>query len=426
MKDLTKGKISTLILGFAIPVFLGNLLQLTYSLADTRIVGSFLGEQSLAAVGATTTISNLIVGFLLGLANGFAIITAQRFGAGDTKRVRKSFAIAIVLGVVISVVLILIGTVFINPILGVLNVPAKLFVAAKQYILIIIVGLWAITPLLILAISVGLNIALDLLFVAVWKTGTWGAAAATVLAQFIALVICCFYMIHKYELLRLNRNDFKDLESNMVTEMLGTGMSMGFMSSLINIGSFTLQTAINKLGQEIIVAHTAARKITEMYMIMFSVFGQTMATFCGQNMGAGKIDRIKKGMKLAIIYTCVWSTFAMIASYTIGPQLVYMVTGSHKDAVIVNATNYLKFDTVFYYVTAVICVIRNVMQGIGDQITPLISSGLEMVGKVVIAFTLVPLMGYTGVIVAEPIVWFIMVIPLIVQIVRTPKLKENK
>lgn len=443
MKDLTKGKISTLILGFAIPVFLGNLLQLTYSLADTRIVGTFLGEQALAAVGATTTISNLIVGFLLGLANGFAIITAQKFGAGDTKRVRKSFAIAIILGAVISIVMILAGTIFINPILNFLNVPQKPYAASKQYIIIIIVGLWVtmfydilmavmraigdtITPLLILAISVGLNIAGDILFVAVWKTGTWGAAAATVLAQFIALIICCFYMIHKYELFRLNRKDFKNLESQMITEMLGTGMSMGFMSSLVNIGSFTLQTAINKLGQEIIVAHTAARKISEMYMIMFSVFGQTMATFCGQNMGAGKIDRIKKGMKLAIIYTCVWSTLAMIASYTIGPQLVYMVTGTHKDAVIINATNYLKFDTIFYYVTAVICVVRNVMQGIGDQITPLVSSGLEMVGKVVIAFTLVPLMGYTGVIVAEPIVWFIMAIPLIVQILRTPKLKEHK
>ena len=134
MKDLTKGKISTLILGFAIPVFLGNLLQLTYSLADTRIVGSFLGERSLAAVGATTTISNLIVGFLLGLANGFAIITAQKFGAGDKKRVRRSFVIALVLGVIVSAILILIGTVFINPILGFLNVPGKLFIEAKQYI----------------------------------------------------------------------------------------------------------------------------------------------------------------------------------------------------------------------------------------------------------------------------------------------------
>ena len=443
MKDLTKGKISTLILGFAIPVFLGNLLQLTYSLADTRIVGTFLGEQALAAVGATTTISNLIVGFLLGLANGFAIITAQKFGAGDTKRVRKSFAIAIILGAVISIVMILAGTILINPILNFLNVPQELYAASKQYIIIIIVGLCVTmfydilmavmraigdtsTPLLSLAISVGLNIAGDILFVAIWKTGTWGAAAATVLAQFIALIICCFYMIHKYELLRLKKEDFENMESHMITGMLGSGMSMGFMSSLVNIGSLTLQTAINKLGQEIIVAHTAARKITEIYMIMFSVFGQTMATFCGQNMGARKVDRIKEGMKLAIIYTCVWSTFAMIASYTIGPQLVHMVTGSHKDVVIVNATNYLKFNTIFYYVPAVISIIRNVMQGIGDQITPLVSSGLEMVGKVVIAFTLVPLMGYAGVIVAEPLVWFIMVIPLIVQIIRTPKLKANK
>lgn len=443
MKDLTKGKISTLILGFAIPVFLGNLLQLTYSLADTRIVGTFLGEQALAAVGATTTISNLIVGFLLGLANGFAIITAQKFGAGDTKRVRKSFAIAIILGAVISIVMILAGIIFINPILNFLNVPQELYAASKQYIIIIIVGLCVtmfydilmavmraigdtITPLLILAISVGLNIAGDILFVAIWKTGTWGAAAATVLAQFIALIICCFYMIHKYELLRLKKEDFENMESHMITGMLGSGMSMGFMSSLVNIGSLTLQTAINKLGQEIIVAHTAARKITEIYMIMFSVFGQTMATFCGQNMGARKVDRIKEGMKLAIIYTCVWSTFAMIASYTIGPQLVHMVTGSHKDVVIVNATNYMKFNTIFYYVPAVISIVRNVMQGIGDQITPLVSSGLEMVGKVVIAFTLVPLMGYAGVIIAEPIVWFIMVIPLIVQIIRTPKLKANK
>ena len=233
MKDLTKGKISSLLFSFALPIFLGNLLQLTYSLADTRIVGSFLGEKALAAVGATTTISNLIVGFLLGLTNGFAITTAQKFGAGDTKRVRKSFAIAIILGAVISIVLILVGTIFINPILRFLNVPSALFITAKQYILIIIVGLWVtmfydimmgimraigdtITPLLILAISVGLNIGGDILFVAIWKTGTWGAAAATVLAQFIALIICSFYMVHKYELLRLNKNDFKGLESGMI------------------------------------------------------------------------------------------------------------------------------------------------------------------------------------------------------------------
>lgn len=232
-------------------------------------------------------------------------------------------------------------------------------------------------------------------------------------------------MLRRYEMLRLAREDFRDADTAMVKNMLGSGLSMGFMSSLVNIGSLTLQTAINKLGQDIIVAHTAARKISEIFMTMFSVFGQTMATYCGQNLGAGRIDRVKKGIRLGIFYTCIWCTLSAVASYTIGRWLVYLVTGSTNEVVILNATNYLKFDTLFYYVTAVICVLRNAMQGLGDHITPLISSSLEMVGKIVIAATLVPMLGYTGVIVAEPLVWFIMVIPLVVQIFRMPVLREE-
>ena len=208
--------------------------------------------------------------------------------------------------------------------------------------------------------------------------------------------------------------------------MIESGMSMGFMSSLVNIGTLTLQTAINKLGKDIIIAHTAARKITEIFMIMFSVFGQTMATYCGQNMGAGKIDRVKRGIWLAIVYTAIWSGLTIIASYTIGGWLVYLVTGSHNKTVILNATNYLKFDTLFYIVTTLICILRNAMQGLGDHITPLISSGLEMAGKIVIAATLVPWLGYTGVIICEPIVWFIMVIPLLIQTFRMPVLRTEK
>ena len=199
-------------------------------------------------------------------------------------------------------------------------------------------------------------------------------------------------------MLRLRRTDFVNDDSGMLKNMLSAGLSMGFMSSLINIGSLTLQTAINKLGKDIIVAHTAARKISEMFMIMFTVFGQTMATYCGQNIGAGKVERVKKGIWLSIFYTCIWCTLAIVASYTIGPWLVYMVTGSHNEVVITNATNYLKFDTLFYYVTAIICVVRNAMQGL----------------------------GYTGVIVAEPLVWFIMVIPLIIRIFRMPVLHKTQ
>ncbi len=442
MKDLTQGKPSKLILSFAMPIFLGNLLQLTYSLVDTRIVGSFLGEDALAAVGATSTLSGLIIGFLLGLSNGFAIITARKFGARDIGDMKKSFAMSLVIGTGISIFITVLGLLALGPILDFLNVPKNLLSVARGYIAIIIAGLLAtflydacaaslraigdaVTPLIILTISVLLNIVGDLFFVVVLKAGVKGAALATVLAQIIAFSICWLYMIKKYEILRLKKIDFKDPNPLMVKEMIGAGLSMGFMSSLINIGTLTLQTAINKLGQDIIIAHTAARKISEIFMIMFSVFGQTMATYCSQNMGAGKIDRVKKGIWLAILYTAIWSGLTIVASYTIGDWLVYLVTGSHNQTVILNATNYLKFDTLFYIVTTLICILRNAMQGLGDHITPLISSGLEMVGKIVIANTLVPWMGYRGVIICEPLVWFIMVVPLLIQIFRMPVLKKN-
>lgn len=442
MKDLTKGNPSILILTFALPIFLGNLLQLTYSLVDTRIVGSFLGEDALAAVGATTTLSNLIIGFLFGMCNGFGILTAQYFGAKNMDRLRRSFAHALEFGIVIAILLTAAGLFFLKPILVFLNVPDGLTQIAYDYIAVIIAGLIAtllydvfaatlramgntVIPLIILFLSVVLNIGGDLLFVAVWDTGVWGAALATVLSQVIAAVVCGVYIYRKYPLLRVKLTDFAPDDPSMVRNIISSGLSMGFMSSLVNIGSLTLQTSINRLGQNIIIAHTAARKISEIFMIMFSVFGQTMATYCGQNIGAGEIKRIKKGILLAIGYTCIWCVLNIITSYTISPWLVSMITDSHNPVVIENATAYLKFDTLFYFVPAVICILRNSLQGLGERVVPIISSFLEMSGKVVIAATLVPLLNYTGVILAEPIVWFIMVIPLVVKIFRMPVLKEE-
>lgn len=442
MKDLTKGKPSVLILTFALPIFLANLLQLTYSLVDTRIVGTYLGDSALAAVGATTTLSNLIVQFLMGMCNGFAIISAQYFGAKDMARLKKSLGNALVLGAVVAVVMTVTGLVFLQPILRFLNVPADLSDTAAQYVAVIIAGLVitllydvlsatlraigdTVTPLIVLAISVVMNIGGDLFFIVVLKAGVRGAAIATVLSQCVAVVVCAIYLWKKYEILRIGREDLKLAKDGMLRNMLSSGLSMGFMSSLVNIGTLTLQTSINKLGQNIIIAHTAARKISEIFMIMFSVFGQTMATYCGQNLGAGKIDRIRRGILLATGYTCIWCTLNIVTAYTIGDWLVWLVTGSENPEVIYNATLYLKVDTLFYYVTAVICIVRNSMQGLGERIVPLISSSLEMIGKIVIAATLVPMFGYLGVIAAEPIVWFIMIIPLLIKIFRMSIWKQQ-
>lgn len=325
----------------------------------------------------------------------------------------------------------------------VLNTPKDVFSLSYTYISIIFIGMTAsmlynicasilraigdsITPLIFLALSVGLNIFLDLFFVLNLHLGVAGAALATVVSQFVSFLACFVYMLKRYELLRIGMRDLMYIPYDMVKQMLLSGLSMGFMSSFVNFGTVALQTSINSLGTDIIVAHTAARKISELYMLIFSVFGTTMATFCGQNLGANQIGRIKEGIKKAILYTWIWCLGAIILTYTAAPFLIYAVTGTHNASIISNASNYLKFNTLFYFVTAIICIVRNAMQGIGIYATPLFSSAIELIGKVVIASFLVPLLAYQGVILAEPLVWFVMVIPLLVKLMRTPLLKTNR
>lgn len=443
MKDLTKGNITKLLFAFAIPVLIGCILQLTYSLVDTRIVGSALGESALAAVGATSSLSSLLIGFLQGLTNGFAVIAAQFFGAQDFKGLKRCVAASLSLGCAIAIFITAAALIFLHPLLALLNTPADVIDLSGDYISIIFAGLIismlynvcsallraigdSITPLIFLAVSVVLNIFLDLLCIFPLAMGVRGAAAATVISQLIAMLACFFYMIKRYEILRLHREDFNGISGELTKDLLSCGLSMGFMSSLVNLGTVALQTSINTLGTDIIVAHTAARKISELFMLIFSVFGTTMATFCGQNLGAGEIRRIREGIKKSVLYSWIWCLGVIVVTWLAAPDLIYLVTGSSNPVVIKNAVAYLRFDTLFYFVTALICVIRNAMQGIGDHITPLVSSSLELVGKVVFALIFVPLLGYRGVILAEPVSWFIMVVPLLIQICRTPILKEKR
>ena len=437
MKDLTKGKTLPLILEFALPIAIGNLFQIFYSLADTRIVGQYLGETALAAVGATSSLNNMIIGFLMGMTNGFAIIVSRYYGAKDEKNIRKSVAATFVLGIVMALVFTFFSVVFLRQILGVLNTPQELMEGAYNYFRIILIGMIAamlynvcaglfraigdsITPLVFLIISSFMNIGLDLLFVSRLNFGVEGAAAATVLSQIISFVACIIYMIKKYPVLHFGMAELR-LEKDMVKAMFGIGCSMGFMNSLINLGSVALQGAINSLKDaNYIVAHMAARKITEIFMLPFTVFGSTMATFSGQNLGANKPDRIKKGLRQTIIITWIWCAGVVVMSYTVVPYMVQMITATKVQMVIDTASLYLRVNTILYFVTAVICILRNAMQGIGDSITPVISSSLELLCKVLIAFLLTPYFGYWAIILSEPVSWVIMVIPLLVGI------KKNK
>ena len=196
--------------------------------------------------------------------------------------------------------------------------------------------------------------------------------------------------------------------------------------SLVFFGTLALQTAINTFGTNIIVAHTASRKLTEFFMLPFSVFGITMATYCGQNKGANEPERIKKGIWEALFITWGWSVIVIILSYTIAPFLIYMVTGTTNREIILTSQKYLRINTIFYFVPATISILRNAMQGIGDHFTPIFSSGLELIGKISVVIFLVPSLEYFGIIISEPIVWVVMVIPLIIKIIKNPIFKNER
>lgn len=441
MKSLTKGKPIKVILLFAIPLYIGQLFQLCYSLIDTRIIGGTLGEVSLAAVGATTSLSDMLIEFLNGIICGFGIIISTFFGPKDEKNMKKAVGGTIVLGMAGTIIISAASLILLPQILKVLNISDELMPQSAAYIGIILAGLIAATlynicaavlraigdsytPLIFLIISNLLNVLLDYICILCLHMGVSGAAAATVFSQALSALLCFFYMRKKYPQLRLGREDIMP-DKEVYRQLLPTGLSMGFMISFVTLGSLALQTSINTFGTNIIVAHTAARKATSLFLIPFFVLGSALATYCGQNLGAEEYGRIKKGIRDTVLLSFAWCAIVLLVVFTLSSFIITGITASKEGEIISTASLYLKINAVFYFLPAVICIFRNSMQGFGDTRTPLISSFIELAGKVIIAYLLAPAIGYMGVIVSEPIVWAIMVIPLLIGMVRNPVIKNS-
>lgn len=434
MKSLTKGNPIKTILLFAVPLYIGQLFQLCYSLVDTRIIGGTQGEASLAAVGATAALSDMLIEFINGIICGFGIIIATFFGAENERSMKRAISGSIILGAAGTLMISAISLIFLPQILGFLNISEELMDESVSYIKIILAGLIATTlynicaavlraigdsytPLIFLIISNILNIVLD--YVCVTRMGVSGAAVATVFSQAFSALLCCFYMIKKYPKLKIGREDMRP-DKDIYRQLLPTGLSMGFMISFVTLGSLALQTSINTFGTDIIVAHTAARKMTVLFMIPFFVLGSTLATYCGQNLGAGEYARIRNGIKDTVKLSFVWCAIVLLVVFTLSPFMIRIITASASSEIINTASLYLKVNTVFYFLPAMICILRNSMQGFGDTKTPLVSSFIELAGKVMIAYLLAPVIGYMGIIISEPIVWVFMVIPLLIGMVRNP------
>ena len=436
-KTLTEGTPWKQILLFSIPIFWGNVFQLLYSLVDTKIVGSTLGTEALAAVGSVSTLHTLMTGFLNGLTLGFSLITAMCFGAKNRKRLKKTFAAAISLGVLTTLALVLMLMIFLHPVLNLLHVPQAQFEMSYAYISVLIVGLFAtlfynlcantlraigdaLTPLIFLIVATVSNIGLDYLFILGFQMGVQGAAYATVLAQLLSVVLCLIRIFRKFPILHIQKEDFR-FDRELMAEMYKSGLSMGLMSCLVGIGTILLQSAINTLGTTVIVAHTAARKVFELVSLPNSVLGSAMATYCGQNYGARRFDRIRQGIRASLIIAAVWAVVVFLICHTIEGKLIQFVASTTNPDVIYWGSTYLKVDMSFIVICGVIVILRNSMQGFGDRVIPVFSSCIELAGKIIFAFVFAPMFAYWGIIWAEPMVWIAMVIPLIVKVVHVLK-----
>jgi len=436
-KTLTEGTPWKQILLFSIPIFWGNVFQLLYSLVDTKIVGSTLGTEALAAVGSVSTLHTLMTGFLNGLTLGFSLITAMCFGAKNRKRLKKTFASAISLGVLTTLALVLMLMIFLHPVLNLLHVPQAQFEMAYAYISVLIAGLFAtlfynlcantlraigdaLTPLIFLIVATVSNIGLDYLFILGFQMGVQGAAYATVLAQLLSVVLCLIRIFRKFPILHIQKVDFR-FDRELIAEMYKSGLSMGLMSCLVGIGTILLQSAINTLGTTVIVAHTAARKVFELVSLPNSVLGSAMATYCGQNYGARRFDRIRQGIRASLIIAAVWAVVVFLICHTIEGKLIQFVASTTNPDVIYWGSTYLKVDMSFIVICGVIVILRNSMQGFGDRVIPVFSSCIELAGKIIFAFVFAPMFAYWGIIWAEPLVWIAMVIPLIVKVVHVLK-----
>ena len=420
-KDLTQGNVAKLLLFFAFPTLLSNVFQQFYNLADTAIAGHILGDNALVAIGASSTVNSLVLSFAWGLNGGFGIIIAQCFGAKDFKKLKKSVAISLSINVLFSLIVCIFGIFMSRPMLQALNTPAARLNEANSYISVILVfiivpmlyNLEAVilrslgdskTPLYFLIFSSVLNIILDYVLIKFTQMGVKGAAVATVLAQLLSVILCFVVILKNFKIIRLKKNDFH-FSASLFKNMMSAGMAMAVMNSIFSIGSIIMQGSINALGKDIIAAHLGSRKVAEMFMQPLVTIGTACSTFVGQNYGALKIGRIKASIKYSTIYSLIWSVFTFFILWFFGGQIARLVTGSASHVVFDNTQMYLRINAPFYFVLGLLFTLRFSIQSVDRKMPPIISSSMELASKIAAAYLFIPLWGYLGACIAEPLSW---------------------
>ena len=419
--DMTVGNPMKIILSFTLPIFIGNVFQQFYNMADAVIVGKFFGNKALAAVGSTGTIMFLIYGFVVGMTAGFTVLTAQKFGAGDMKGMRKTVAGAGILSFVVGALLTILFMAFMKPLLILMNTPSDIFADAYSYIMIVSGGILAQMlynllssilralgnsklPLVFLIISALLNIVLDLVFIVGFGMGARGAAVATVIAQGVSGILCLFYIIAKIPILHLKREDL-DVGSTIYKNQLRIGVPMALQYSITAIGTMMVQSSLNILGSTLVAAYTAAGKIEQVVTQAYVAMGTTMATYAAQNMGAGSVKRIREGFKACTVIGVVYSFVAAGFIMTVGKYMTYLFVSEDVDIIMNSVDIYLKCIGIFFIPLAVVNIYRNGIQGLGYGLLPMMAGVAELIGRGVVAVIAGAKRSYPGVCLAGPAAW---------------------
>lgn len=427
--DLLHGPILKSLMVFMIPIMISSAFQQLYNAVDTAIVGNYLGENSLAAIGACASVFELFVGFAMSLANGFSIVAARCYGSGDERRLRRAVAGSLMIGLLTTAVLTVLAMLLLRPLLQLIQTPAEIFEESYAYINMIamfVIVMFAynllsgllrsignsIMPLVFLIISSVLNIFLDILLITTFSMGVVGAAVATIISQGVSVVLCMIYIVLKTPALIPHREDFR-VEKEMMIDLAGQGYSMAIMGSIVSCGSIILQSGINSLGTEIIAGHVAARKIYAVCNLPFISMGTAISTFIGQNMGADQPERILKSLKVGMLYNVIAAAAVSIFLWCAARPLVGLISGSENPVILSNGSMMLYVVGPFYAVLGVLMQSRFALQAMGEKILPLISSGIEFVGKILFTAVFIPMFGYTAVIFCEPLIWCAMTVQLL-------------
>lgn len=420
-KDMTKGSPMRLILGFAVPLLFGLVFQQFYSMVDAIIVGHYLGVDALAAVGATGSVNFLIIGFCMGVCSGFGIPIAQEFGAKHEEALRRFVANSVWLSVIFSAVITVVVSLLCRQILQIMRTPDNIIDGSYNYIIIIFLGIPVVflynmtaailrslgdsrTPVIFLVTAAVLNIFLDVFCIVVLHMGVAGAAVATVVSQAIAGLACLIYMWKKFSILKLSKEE-RRWDRDYAGKLCNMGIPMGLQYSITAVGSVILQSAVNGIDSNAVAAVTAGGKVSMLLVCPFDAMGSTMATYGGQNVGAGDLERVDKGLKSCCLLGLIYSLIALGAVYLFGEQLLLLFLDAGETEIIGNAASFIQINALFYFPLALVNIVRFLIQGMGFSKLAVFAGAFEMLARALAGFLLVPHFGFSAVRFANPLAW---------------------